>query len=89
MYGECHFAALDPASVPRREPEDRSSCESHDSDSFGHLGRGHTKTVPVAEEKNTLALTLGTLGGLNPLAHAAAGPHGLEESKRASMRFRR
>lgn len=71
-----------------RESEDRSSHESHDGDLFGHLGRGHTKTVPVAEEKNMLAVTLSTLGGLNPLARAAAGPHGLEESKRASVSFR-
>lgn len=46
----------------------------------GELGRGNTKAVAVSEEKNTLALTLSTLGGLDPLAPSGAVVHGLEES---------
>lgn len=34
---------------------------------------------------DTLALTLGSLVGLNPLAGTRAGPHGLEETKRSSV----
>lgn len=36
---------------------------------------------------NTLALTLGSLVGLNPLACTGAGPHGLEETKRSGVGF--
>lgn len=34
---------------------------------------------------DTLALALGSLVGLNPLASTRAGPHGLEETKRSSV----
>lgn len=52
---------------------------------FGHLGRGDTDAVDVAEEKHTLALTLGTLVGLDPLADTGAGPHSLEETSPAGL----
>lgn len=53
---------------------------------FGdNLGRGNTDAVGVTEEQNTLALALGALGGLNPLASAGRGPHGLEEASPASV----
>lgn len=50
-----------------------------------NLGRRDTNTVGVAVKEHTLALTLGTLGGLNPLAGASAGPHSLEESSPAGV----
>ena len=49
------------------------------------LGRGDTKTVAVSEEENTLALTLGTLRGLDPLAPSGAAVHSLEETNRAVL----
>lgn len=52
---------------------------------FGHLGRRDTEAVGVAVEQNTLALALGTLGGLNPLAGAGARPQGLEEASPAGV----
>jgi len=51
----------------------------------GKLGRGNTETVAVSEEKNTLALTLSTLRGLDPLAPSGAVVHGLEESNGAVL----
>lgn len=53
--------------------------------SLGQLGGWQATTVSVAEEVNTLALALGSLVGLNPLAGTGAGPHGLEETKRSSV----
>lgn len=53
-----------------------------------NLGRGDTNAVGVAVEENTLALTLGTFGGLNPLASAGAGPESLEESNPAGVGLR-
>ena len=44
------------------------------------LGRRNTKAVAVSEEENTLALTLSTLGRLDPLAPSGAVVHGLEEA---------
>ena len=52
---------------------------------FGNLGRGNTDTVGVAVEEHTLALTLGTLSRLNPLAGTGAGPEGLDEASPASL----
>jgi len=52
---------------------------------FGHLGGRDSEAVGVAVEQNTLALALGSLGGLNPLAEAGAGPHGLEEASPAGV----
>lgn len=49
------------------------------------LGRGNTKTVAVSEEENTLALTLGTLRGLDPLAPSGAAVHSLEETNGAVL----
>lgn len=49
------------------------------------LGRGDTKTVAVSEEENTLALTLGTLRGLDPLAPSGAAVHSLEETNGAVL----
>lgn len=50
-----------------------------------NLGRRDANAVRVAVEKHTLALALGTLGGLNPLAGASAGPESLEESSPAGV----
>jgi len=41
-----------------------------------------TETVRVAEEQDTLALTLSTFAGLDPVAHSRATPHGLDEADR-------
>jgi hypothetical protein len=51
----------------------------------GNLGRGKTDAVGVTEEQDTLALALGAVGGLNPLASAGRGPHGLEEASPAGV----
>jgi hypothetical protein len=50
-----------------------------------HLGRWDTNTVGVAEEQHTLALTSGTLGGLNPVAGTSRGPESLEETSPAGV----
>lgn len=47
---------------------------------IGELGGLDTETVSVSEEKNTLTLSLGALGRLNPLAPSGASPKGLEET---------
>jgi len=49
------------------------------------LGRRDTNAVGVAVEEHTLALALGTLGGLYPLAGTSAGPESLEESSPAGV----
>lgn len=49
------------------------------------LRGGNTNAVVVAEKENTLALTLGTFRGLNPLASTGRGPHGLEEANPARV----
>lgn len=41
--------------------------------------------VDVAVEEHSSALTLGTLGGLDELAHTGAVPHGLEETSPAGV----
>lgn len=50
-----------------------------------NLGGGNTDAIDVAEEQNAFALALGAIGGLNPLAGAGRGPHGLEEASPASV----
>lgn len=50
-----------------------------------HLGRRNTDAVGVTVEHNSLALTSGTLSGLNPLADTGSGPHGLEETSPAGV----
>lgn len=52
---------------------------------FDRLGGRDTDTVSVAVEENTLAFALGALVGLDPLAGAGAGPHGLEEASPACL----
>lgn len=52
---------------------------------LNNLGRGNTDTVGVAVEEHTLALTLGTLGSLDPLAGAGAGPQSLNEASHAAV----
>lgn len=47
----------------------------------GHLHGRNTKTITIAEEKNTLAFALSTLTGLNPVAPACALPNGLDEAQ--------
>lgn len=49
------------------------------------LGGRDAETVAVSEEENTLALTLSTLGRLNPLAPSGAVVNGLHESNRAVL----
>lgn len=49
------------------------------------LGRANTNTVGVTEEQNTLALTTGTRGRLDPLAGAGTGPQSLEEASPAGV----
>lgn len=44
------------------------------------LGGRKPDAVRVAVEEHTLALTLGALGGFHEVAHAGAGPEGLEEA---------
>ena len=56
--------------------------------SLGHLGGRNTDTVGVTVEHDTLALTSGTLGGLNPLADTGRGPHSLEETSPAGVSLR-
>lgn len=53
--------------------------------SLGDLGRRKTDAVGVTVEHNTLALTSGTLGGLNPVAGTGSSPHGLEETSPAGV----
>ena len=52
---------------------------------MGNLSRRDTDAVGVAVEEHALALTLGALGGLNPLAHAGAGPESLEKASPAGV----
>ena len=64
--------------------------QGHDLIASSHLlgsdlGGRNTDPVGVAEEQNTLALTLSTLSGFNPLAGASGGPHGLEETSPAGV----
>ena len=51
----------------------------------GDLGRRNTDAVGVAVEQDALALTGGTLGGLNPLASASTCPERLEETSPSSL----
>lgn len=44
------------------------------------LGGRKPDAVRVAVEEHALALALGALGGLHEVAHAGAGPEGLEEA---------
>lgn len=53
--------------------------------SLDQLGWWQATTVSVTEEMNTLALTLSSLVGLNPLAGTGTSPHGLEETKRSGV----
>ena len=50
-----------------------------------HLHGRDTETVAVAEEENALALALGTLAGLDPVAPAGALPDGPDESPGATL----
>ena len=47
---------------------------------FRKLGRGNSNAVGVTVEKHSGAFALGTLGGLNPVAHTGTSPESLEES---------
>ena len=50
-----------------------------------HLGRRNTDTVGVTVEQHTLALTRGTLSGLDPVAGTGRGPESLEETSPAGV----
>lgn len=52
---------------------------------FFKLGRRNSNAVRVTVEEHSGALTLGTLGGLNPVAHTGTSPESLEESGPASV----
>ena len=53
---------------------------------FGRdLGRRNTDAVGVAVEQDALALTGGTLGGLNPLASAGTCPESLQEASPSGL----
>jgi hypothetical protein len=47
---------------------------------FGKLGGRNTDAIGVTVEEHTLALSLGSLSGLNPVADTRTVPHSLEEA---------
>lgn len=80
--------------IPKRKPNQQNTTDAKQAGALvssrfrlfsGNLGGRNTDAVGVTEEENTLALTLGTLGGLDPLASAGRGPHGLEEADPAGV----
>lgn len=89
MLFPCTVAIFDPARVTTRclhyTGPDGTRCLLSLDLIGSNLGRRDTNAVGVAVEEHTLALALGTLGGLNPLAGASASPHSLEESSPAGV----
>lgn len=50
-----------------------------------HLLRWHTEAIAVAEEQHALVFPLGAFARFDPMAHASASPHALQEADRSSL----